>query len=375
MKSKPRQWLKGMIAQHPPEIVRPFSKEVRGKLYPNGEVVIYRQKKFKPKPPVKPRGVNTEGLFFWMNHAFGTTLGMACAWVGAMGSSHLTNFDKPSELDGERQARDGESPVRYGLRGITSHGARRVRCGCHLLEQEFGKHRIVFATATVPPLPIETMGRIHKSWHRAIDAYRRQIARALKADNLSGEIITVTEVQEKRYKNSGIPVLHIHSVFVGKNRCGHWVISPKLHDDIWRRSLGIAAGADIGEVGSACNLQRVRKSTEGYLGKYMTKGTKVVRKMVMDGFDGWLPKQWWSCSRSISKRIDEQTRDVSDIAEWLNAVADIEGGGFWIWKHDVFLEFDDGTKFRIARYGRLNKRLTAEIQAALPPVIMRDMSY
>lgn len=354
---------------------KPFSKEVRAKLYPNGECVIYKQKKQGMKPVERPSRLGSEWLFLWLNRSAHSYLGMPVAWLCAMGLSHLPNFDKRLKPVPPGDSTDDKGRERYGKKGITAYGARRVRCACHLLEQGTGKHRVVFATATIPSLPVEQMATLHERWSQVVDAYRRKLTRLLKQNGLTGEIVTVVEVQEKRYQATGIPVLHIHSAFVGKAGGRTWVVTPELHDQFWRDSLGIALGSEVPKLRSACNLQRVKKSTEGYLGKYMTKGSKVVAQMIADGFDRWLPKQWWSCSRTLSQRIDEQTRDVTDIAEWLNDVAEIEGCGIWVYHRDVFLEFEDGHKFRIARYGRLNKRITAQIQAMLSRKKIITMAY
>lgn len=363
------------LAQDTIQKPRPFSKDVRAKLYPNGEIAIYQERKFKPKPPKRKQGEDTDGLFFWLNHAFGTTLGQAVAWVRAMGLAQVANFDRNSEPCVERDSGDRRVSAPYGRRGITRYGARRVRCACHLLHRAGGQWRVVMATVTVPPLPREQMARLHQSWNHVVDSYRRKVSRALRQKGLSGEIVSVTEIQEERYQKTGVPVLHIHAIFIGKTAGGQWAITTEDHDDIWRSTLSVCLGEPVGHVGTAGRLERVKHSAEGYLGKYMTKGSKAVNRMLNDGFTGWIPKQWWSCTRTLSRRIDYETRDISSLAEWLNSVADVKGADVWRFHRDVFLEFDDGRKYRIARYGRLNKCITAEIQASLPPVKMVDMAY
>ena len=367
--------MEGSITQGSQTRQKPFSKDVRVKLYPNGECAIYLQRKFTPKPVKAPFRFKPGWLFLWMNRVAHSYLGMPVAWLCAMGSSQVRNFDRNSELNAQRQSSDFKEPVVYGRRGITRFGARRVRCAAHLLQREAGKYRVVMSTVTVPPLPKEDMSSIHESWNHVVDTYRRKISRALRDKNLTGEMVSVTEIQEKRYEKTGIPVLHIHAVFVGKTTGGQWAVSTEDHDDMWRSTLSVALGKDVGEVGSACRLERVKHSTEGYIGKYLTKGTKAVKAMVDGGFQGWIPKQWWSCSRSLSSRVDKETRDISDLAEWLNAVAEVEGACVWKFFQDVYLEVEGGHKIRIARYGRLHHRVTAEIQAAHPLREMSDIAY
>lgn len=250
---------------------------------------------------------------------------------------------------------------RKGLRGITPFGQRVVRNAAYLIERKGGRFRCVFATATIPNLPIEDMQVLHQNFGHVLELYRLNLRRRLQANGLSGESVSAVEIQEKRYERTGLPVLHVHTVFVGKTVSGKWAISPEAHDDAWSRALSCVLAGPIPKLTSACNLQRVRRSSEGYLGKYMSKGSKVIANVMNDGFIEWVPKHWWACSRSLRREIDRETRNVSDVADWLNDVADIEGADVWLWHRDVLLEMDDGRSISIARYGRLNQRESAKL--------------
>lgn len=341
---------------------KPFSREVRAKLHPNGEFSIYLQRKTKPKPPIRPRGVNTESLFFFLNHAFGTSLGAAVAWVNAMGLSHVTNSDKELAAAAVEGGRGTKTVKRYGLRGITTYGARRVRCGCHLLQKRYHRSRLVFATCTVPDLPIEQMKLLHERWGVVVETYRRKITRALRDNHLPGELVSVSEIQEKRYERSGVPVLHLHSVYCGKRGGRNWAIDIETHDQFWKDSVCSVLGDYSIDFAKACRLETVRKNAERYLGKYMSKGAKVVGLLAKNGFSGWVPKQWWGISRSLGAAIDQETRDISDFAEWLNDAANGERTDLVMWHRDIFLECEGGEKIRIARFGRLSPKLTTDIQ-------------
>lgn len=339
------------------------------RLYPNGEAVIYKERKMRLKVNQTSR-VDPQGWYFWYRYyCFSRPLSHSEAMGAALGLSPLNNFDRCPDLSQDAASADAQSvagviepPLRYGVKGITPRGARRVRNACHLIQEAGSRYRTVFATCTVPDYPLEVMASIHQSWHKVIDAYRRKLTRALQKQGLSGESVTVSEIQEKRYERTGIPVLHIHTVFCGVTRAGRWAISIKEHDEMWRESLAIALGHEVTQIGSACNLQRVKKSAEGYLGKYMTKGRQAVSAVVSSGFGGWMPKQWYGLTRSLGHRIDCETRDVRELADWLNDVAEIEGSNVWLWHRDVRIEMGDGQTITIARYGRLNIGQTARIR-------------
>lgn len=343
----------------------PTGSGLQARIYPNGELVVY-----KPRAKARKRLKDfiedeyTGGWKSLWNVAL-MQLGVLPPKADSLGLSPLRNFDKT--LDSRIGGHQGASTVlnRYGRNGITSYGARRVRNCCYELETRAPKQCIAFATATVPDLPYEMMARLHEKWHVVVDAYRRKLTRRLKNDGLSGDSVTVSEVQEKRYQRTGLPTLHLHTVFIGRYPGKSWVISTEDHDDIWASSLAIALGEGVPEISSACNIQRVKKSAEGYLGKYMTKGCKVVRDICKAGFSGWLPKQWWGASRGLTRAVDDKTRCAPELADWLNYVADIEGVNVWLWHRDVSVEMSDGQTITMARYGRLGIRYNAEIQAYL----------
>jgi hypothetical protein len=338
-------------------------KDLQVKLYPNGECAVYKAKGYVPEG-VRPyeqteQTIETMRIFRMMCK----TPELFQYAPLLLGLSPLWNFD----IANKRLAivnEDGHPPtVQYGRNGITSYGARRVRNAAYLLQEQFGKFRCVFATATLPDLPLEQMELIHRRFNQVVDHYRLGLKRLLQDKGLSGEIVGVTEVQEKRYERTGIPVLHIHSVFVGKDASGKWAISPQAHDDIWRRALGVAIGYEPPELTSACNLSRVRKDAESYLGKYMTKGVASVGRIISGGFSGWLPKQWWSCSRSLSQRVDAGTIQADDFAECLLESMESDGSGLWIWHRKIELVKDGGEKITIAYYGKLRRETVQGIRA------------
>jgi hypothetical protein len=287
-----------------------------------------------------------------------------------LGLSILRNFDNTHKPLSDSVGSDPDTLVngevgrrRYGAHGITRYGARIVRNAAHLIEREGGRARTVFATATAPNLPIEQMARLHERWHKAVELYRLGLRRMLQAEGLSGESVTVSEIQEKRYERTGIPVLHIHTVFINKDARGRWVITPEDHDRLWLNAVTATIGIDHLDVSASCSLERVKHSTEGYIGKYMSKGAKVVESMVQAGFDGWLPKQWWNCSRALRARIDQKTRAPHALAGWLYDAADRKGADIWLWHRDVEIEFDGLQTIVIARYGRLTARTMHQLEA------------
>lgn len=337
--------------------------DLGARLWPNGEISIWHHKTFKmdplPEEPSRSRNDYEMALFRLATEHPDTYQALVCA----LGLSTLPIFDRDSILEGDVVGNAGERRARKGGKGITSYGCRMVRNAAHVLQSEAGKARLVFATVTLPSLPMEQMRVIHENWDQVTEYYRLNIRRMLQREGLSGEMVTVSEIQEKRHKKTGLPILHLHSVFVGKTRIGKFAIATEDHDDAWYRACASLIDIEREEVASACNLQRVKKDAGAYLGKYMSKGVKTVETIAANGFGGWLPKHWWNCTRTLTARVKSQTRRVDEMADWLDSVADMPGNDIWIWHRKVVLTFDDGTDFTVARYGRLSIRQTAEIQA------------
>ena len=336
---------------------------LEGRLYPNGEVVLWKPKTVKMEPLAKPYEYDPWALGPFLLALWGHIPPEALAQLAALGLSPHTNSDKLIQKGRKAGQYPPPAKIRYGTKGITSYGARRVRNACHLIEQAGPKKCAVFSTCTVPAMPLEEMRTLHERWNVVVETYRRKLRRALNDKGLSGDSVTVSEIQGKRYERSGVPVLHIHTVFRGRTGTGKPAITREVHDRMWYDALSAALKGPVPNTSHACNLQWVKKSAEAYLGKYMTKGVKVVKKLVAGGFSGWLPKQWWSISAGLGKRIDDETRGVREFAEWLNDVAEMEGSDVWLWHRDVQIEMFDGAKITMARYGKLGIRYVAQIQA------------
>lgn len=337
--------------------------ELQAKLWPNGEIAIWKARSFKMDPMPSPQNEDLTEFKMSAYRLYQESRLLLQALACPLGLSLLPIFDKLKRDIIEGVQRVTKPRAAKGSTGITSYGKRMVRNSAYLLEQLGGKARCIFATCTVPPLPVEQMRILHEGWGKVVEYYRLGIRRALQKQGLSGETVTVTEIQEKRYEKTGLPVSHIHSVFIGVTTIGRYAISTEDHDRIWHLALSSVIDIERDECATACNLQRVKKSASGYMAKYLTKGSVAVKAAMDDGFAGWLPKHWWNCSRSLMRRVKSQTRDISPLADWLNSVADIDGQNVWKWHRDVVLDMGNGHLVTIARYGQLSNRQMAEVQA------------
>lgn len=340
------------------------SPGLRARLWPNGEIAIWKPKTYQqaavkaydknaPEPPI---------LSIWR------MCNCPLSWVGLVesdkGLSTHPIFDKVEGYSHTEDSAIESCRIRKGLKGITPYGARMVRNAAHVLENTYGKARCGFATVTVPNLPLHQMAVVHENWCDIVERYRLNVRRILQDKGLSGEIVSASEIQVERYKETGLPVLHLHAVFCNYDSFGRRVVTPELHDDAWYRALSPAIDIDREELSAACNIQRVKKSASSYLGKYLTKGVQNIQGVIDDGFEWWLPKHWWNCSRALLHRVKSKTRCVDKMAGWLYDVAELGGKDIWVWHRDVEIEMGDGHKVKMARYGRLTMPITVQILKA-----------
>lgn len=322
------------------------------KLWPNGEMSIYAPHRQQEGATVKDPAVCLTRLRDSVIRVEGVA-GCLDFFI-RLGLSHPRNFDK-----------NFQPPPRKGLKGITSLGKRRVRNAAFMLTRKYGKRRLTFATVTLPSLTPTQMSRVHKEWHRCIDFYRREMGRQLVRAGLTGEIVGVTEIQEKRYVTTSLPVLHGHFVFCGATRNGWWAISPKRHDHIWRKSIEHVLGEPIPALTSACQLKSVTDSAEAYLGKYISKGIKAIEPVIRAGYAEWMPKQWWSCSRSLVQEMELAIARFESGAGWLVNKGKDDTNDLFAFFSPITIETKDGNLLPMGYFARLTPKANSLVRKVL----------
>ena len=322
------------------------------KLWPNGEISIYSRHKQKNARLTRFSIRDRTLLLDTIVRVYGVVQSIEVA--RCMGLSYPRDFDKSAKTTRV-----------IGAKGITSLGKRRVRNACYMLTRSHGKSRLTFSTVTLPSMTPAQLSRVCKEWHKCVEFYRREMSRQLKRGGLSGELIGVTEVQGERYEKTGYPVLHAHFVFCGRSSGGAWVINPKRHDYIWRKSIeNVLPGTDI-DFSKSCQLKSVKESAEAYLSKYMSKGAKEVKQMIEDGFAAWIPKQWWSCSRPTTRKMENSIVRTSHGCLWLlNRSKDRDCDLFCYFK-PIDINIEGGKTLRMGYFGRLTKQANGLIRKVL----------
>lgn len=192
-----------------------------------------------------------------------------------------------------------------GMNGLTARGKRIVESAAFLLEEKYGRKNLTFATVTLPYVTFDESWWVSSNWGQIVRVFFQGMTRLMKRKGLPGHYVAVTEMQPKRSDRERHPALHLHWVFVGRARSGGWGVTPAEVREVWKRVVSQYIDGDR-DWGACENLQMVRKTTEGYLAKYLSKGVtgEAWHSEPMAGYE--LPKSWYSISRGLLRSIASQ---------------------------------------------------------------------
>jgi hypothetical protein len=186
---------------------------------------------------------------------------------------------------------------------------------------------------------MEESGQFAVMWAEMIRQYEQWLKRRLKREGLLEFIVGVTEVQEKRWRKTGKVGLHLHWAFQGRaNRKSAWAIKPEEFQAAWLRIVSNVVGEQI-ESKSATRIERVKKSIENYLAKYMSKGGEVIGDIIESGKREQLPAAWWNVSNALKRLIRNAIKPISDEAKncLFEGRQDLKDQGIlqWFYVHEV----------------------------------------
>lgn len=192
-----------------------------------------------------------------------------------------------------------------GQKGITSYGRRMVRCCAALLEQSRDRRCLTFGTATLPALPEEDMELLLSRWPEVSNRFFEEYGREVVRSGLPWSVVYVTEIQPRRWEQSGKVALHFHWLCPGRHsRRSPWVITPKKCAEILGRVISRVLGYTP-DMGAAIRLEVPRGSVVKEVGKYLSKGCQCVADVVRSGKGHLLPKAWWGGTRKLKSAVEQ----------------------------------------------------------------------
>ncbi len=224
----------------------------------------------------------------------------------------------PNLVSGTKSAHRGK----YGSKGITAYGKKMVRSGAKILQEEWSLRCTGFGTLTLPSFSADEMQVLAAAWGQLVKRFFEEFKREQRRHGGDERYICVTEIQESRFEQSGELGLHIHFVYKarGTPRDTDWFISANWCRHTWGRILANRLGYVCADIPAPrCELKLVRKDAAGYLGKYMSKGGKVLERVKEAMPALAMPSQWWGCDASTR-------RDIKGRIVRLDSVC---AGAFW----------------------------------------------
>nr|CRY96589.1 hypothetical protein [uncultured prokaryote] len=328
------------------------------KVYPNGEFSVHLQRKAAVEPVAHLERTEVQNQTLRAIAAHGVQ--RVRAYFGKAKPPLPLGLSTPPNL-----STAPKRPVRYGLKGMPGRARKMVRNACYLLERDAGRSHLSFLTLTIPSLPIAELQKLHYEWAKVLIAVRKKLTlRLTNADIPFPEVVAVSEIQEKRYERTGYPVLHLHCLFQGRTRGMAWAIDKSEIQQLWAETIESIVGHSV-DCSKATRIERVEKSAENYMGKYMSKGVTAVQGVIDDGFADWMPRQWWSMSRTLSQRIRKGIRNSYEFAKtvWYSLLAGEKK--LTTWFRDVRIEAVTGEQYLVAFYGKFLSEVNECIESEI----------
>lgn len=202
--------------------------------------------------------------------------------------------------------------ARRGTHGITSYGQKFVRNAAFLMEQRGGRELCSFLTVTLPTLTEDEFDSMEAGWAEFVRQYIQKLGRRLERAGLPRRVVYVVEIQEDRWDEYGLPYPHLHVLFIGRKRRQDWAIKTWEFDEILRSTAdNVWDWASEKSWATASNVQRVKHSCQGYLGKYMSKGAKVFRAGTEKGRRLPHVSSWWGVGGKLKRYIKRMMVNLS----------------------------------------------------------------
>lgn len=235
------------------------------------------------------------------------------------GTSSARESGSPLDLSNvPNSVKPSNRPEKYGKKGITGYGKKMVKSVGALIDKHYPRHRVTFATITMPQLPAELRKELALAWPELVSQLLRWLSRRLEKRGLPKVVCSVSEVQPKRLQESGEAYLHLHLIWLNQPaKSGNWAIDV-LNLRSWVSHFLQKRGIWTAEAHVNTDVRPVKGDKASYLAKYCSKGADVIAEFAED--NGWdaVPAQWWNltkCARDWVKANTYQGREVGELLD------------------------------------------------------------
>ena len=325
------------------------------KSYPSGRVTASRRRRIPSQPALRHQK-ESEQMDFDIRQV--QIHGVIAAIDGKNSLKSEIRLGLSSVVNLSTEPRNDAKPLKSarGSGGITSKSRQQIKDAATLLEEKYGRSQLAFITHTIPPKFIES---VHANWVKILANLRRRYTRLLKIAGLPQDLIMVSEYQEKRMQETGIPVLHLHIVFVGRFKKQHWSYDVSVYKKLWKECCGEYCddkGANA-EWQAATRVEGIRKSCAAYLSKYISKGVSAIAGILAAHPGAYIPPSWHNLTQQLRIRVRKAIRhfegeSASALFEWLtqNACELLKFNRF------IKIPTQDGRGLCVGWYGELRDK-------------------
>jgi hypothetical protein len=276
----------------------------------------------------------------------------------SMGSSIPLICHNPLDTQSDSDVPSGASQEKRVRKGnpMTPYTKRIVKSAAYLLEKAVGKENLAFLTLTLPgesEISSEELKTCNINFSELMRQFCQVLSRRLDKLGLSEEYVCVTEIQPKRFLQKGQVALHAHLVFQSrKNRYSNWAITKEEIRNVWEKLLTRLLKRNI-NAPAATRIESVKKSISKYLGKYLSKGGDVLKKVVESGKVDELPPKWDRIANSLRTRVKLLIKVPSDYAKRLiaNNLESLKRKGVLLWYYVIEHDFGEYDWFNEKKYG------------------------
>lgn len=200
------------------------------------------------------------------------------------------------------------TPERRPCLGLTGYMRRLIQSACKVLEAQSPLGTTAFLTCTMPVTDRGEVEQFLKAWPEIQRRYCERLRRKLIQEGLPGELVWVTELQDKRGFLVGYPCPHLHILFQGRHSEMHdWALSKSWVKETWASIIFDVCG--IGVVTSASTrIEQVRKSCARYMSKYLSKGRGGPSLWIGTPWESLLPKRFGRVSNQLRESTLSQVK-------------------------------------------------------------------
>lgn len=255
--------------------------------------------------------------------------------------------------------------ARKGLKGISGYGQQVLRSAAYLVERDYGKDDLCFATLTLPKLPREARRQLQSNWAKLLNRFVQFVCRKLQSAGRPLKVFGCVEIMSQRLDTTSEGYLHLHAVWPShSNQAGRcWAVEADELRAWWKSAVERFSGITLAYAPRVDTVP-VKYSCEHYLGKYLSKGGGLIDDFIAAEGEESCPTAWWFASKPMKDQVKSETVSGTDVGVLLDALitgafeASDLGGIEWFRAVDMMV---GGRRKTVGWCGRLDRKTADDI--------------